>query len=178
MRSSVAFLIALAASVALGQGHGVKPAEAMSKLDFLKGSWVGKQDFNTGGAPMSGTAVDYVTDAIGGRYLEEKLSTTLPGRAPTDTRHYITYNPNTGMFEAWWFNDTAIGPTELTGKMEGDKLVLMGKPMASGPMAGSMLRATYEKPGDGQLQFTLELGSKSSWRKLFTTTYSLGPSGG
>ena len=117
---------------------------------------------------MAGDATDRVEIGIGGKYLCELLSTTLPGRKPTDTRHFISYDKQSGKYTAWWFNETATHPTEFTGDLSGNKLVLTSISSAPGPM----LRATYESPSEGTLTFLLEMKQGEVWTKLFLTTYS------
>jgi hypothetical protein len=168
MRGFVCALIVASALFALDQGHDLKPAEAMQNLAFLKGNWVGKQDFNTPGAAMVGDATNHIDEAIGGRYIAEMLSTTLPGRTPSDTRHFLTFDPKAGVYRAWWYTDTTIGPMEFEGSVTGKKLVLLNKPAAG----GNQLRATYESPAPDKLVYTLELKDGEAWRRLFTTTYS------
>jgi hypothetical protein len=168
MRALLA-LVALALSTLLcAQTHDLKPAEAMQSLGFLKGNWTGKQDFNTGGAAMVGEATNRIEEAIGGRYLAEMLSTTLPGRKATDTRHFISYDPAAKAFRAWWFTDTSVGPMEFEGAVDGKKLTLISKPTAP---AGNVMRAIYQCPADDKLVYTLELKDGENWRLLFTTTY-------
>jgi hypothetical protein len=169
----------LAAAVTIQQ-HGIEPQKAMEQIAWMKGEWAGKQEFNTDDAPpMVGDATNRIEEAIGGRYLEERLSTTLPGRKPTDTRHMITFDPATQTYRAWWFNDTSVAPTEFEGKIEDGKLVLFSKPRA--PQSPRM-RATYSKilrfvPSDFSngkpiLTFTLEMDAGGTWTRLFTTTYT------
>jgi Protein of unknown function (DUF1579) len=135
----------------------------------MKGDWTGKQNFDTGGGPpMVGDASDRVEIGIAGKYLCEMLSTTMPGRKPTDTRHFISYDKQSGKYSAWWFNDTATRPTEFTGDVSGNKLVLTSNSAGPGPA----LRATYEGPSDGTLTFLLEMKQGEIWVKLFLTTYS------
>lgn len=154
-------------SLLLAQTHDIPAAEAMKGLAFMKGEWVGKQDFNTGGSPMVGEATNRVEEAIGGRYLEERLSTVLPGRKPTDTRHLLTFDPKSGTYRAWWFNDTSVAPQEFEGKLEGGTLTLLSKPTAT----GAIMRATYRSPESNSLVFTLEMKVKEAWQLLFTSTY-------
>jgi len=159
--------IAVLPILALTQTHDIPVAEAMKGLAFMKGEWVGKQDFNTGGAPMIGEATNRIEEAIGGRYLEERLSTTLPGRKPTDTRHLLTFDPKSGAYRAWWFNDTSVAPQEFEGKLEGGTLTLLSKPTAS----GAIMRATYRSPEPKTLVFKLEMKMNEDWQLLFTSTY-------
>jgi hypothetical protein len=135
----------------------------------MEGDWVGKQDFDTGGGPaMVGDATDQIEIGIEGKYLCEMLSTTLPGRKPTDTRHFISYDKESSQYNAWWFNDTSTHPMKLSGDLSAGKLVLISDPSAPGPV----LRATYESPSDGKLSFLLEMKTGVSLQKLFLSTYT------
>jgi hypothetical protein len=175
MKVVVCFLIAVSSTLAFGQQQNMPRADALNKLSFMQGDWTGKQDFNTGGGPaMVGDATDRIDLGIAGKYLCEMLSTTLPGRKPTDTRHFISFDAKTGKYKAWWFNDTSYHPTELTGELAGNKLVLMSDSSAPGPV----LRATYESPTADKLTFLLEMKSGENWTSLFLTTYSKKTSAG
>jgi len=163
------FLLAVSCVTALGQQPGIQPADALAKLSFMQGDWAGKQDFDTGGGPaMVGDATDRIEPGIANKYLCEMLSTTLPNRKPTDTRHFISYDAKTQKFTAWWFNDTSYHPTALSGDLAGNRLVLMSDPSAPGPV----LRATYESPTPDKLTFLLEMKNGENWTRLFLTTYS------
>jgi uncharacterized protein DUF1579 len=169
MKLVVSLFLTLSSFTAIGQQPSIQPADALAKLAFMQGDWAGKQDFNVqGGPPMVGDATDHIDMGIAGKYLCEMLSTTLPGRKPTDTRHFISFDKQTGKYTAWWFNDTSYHPTELTGDLAGGKLVLMSDSSAPGPL----LRATYENPSAGTLTYLLEMKSGESWTKLFLTTYT------
>jgi len=116
----------------------------------------------------AGDATDRIEPGIANKYLCEMLSTTLPNRKPTDTRHFISYDAKTQKFTAWWFNDTSYHPTALSGDLAGNRLVLMSDPSAPGPV----LRATYESPTPDKLTFLLEMKNGENWTRLFLTTYS------
>ena len=167
MKVLVLGLMVACRAMALGQQAAVDPAEALGKLAFMQGEWAGKQDFNTGGAAMVGDATDRIAPGIAGKYVCETLSTTLPGRKPTDTRHFISFDKATGKYTAWWFNDTSYHPMALTGDLAGNKLVLM-----SDGSAGPVLRATYDTPSANTLTFLLEMKTGDGWNRLFLTTYT------
>jgi Protein of unknown function (DUF1579) len=170
MKFLVSFLFAVSSALAFGQQQDVQPADALSKLSFMQGDWTGKQDFNTGSEPaMVGDASDRIEMGIANKYLCETLSTTLPGRKPTDTRHFISYDRQSQKYTAWWFNDTSYHPTQLSGELAGNKLVLM---MSDSSAPGPVLRATYENPSADKLTFLLEMKSGETWTRLFLTTYS------
>jgi hypothetical protein len=169
MKFPACILFAVSSVVAFGQQQSMLPADALAKLSFMQGDWAGKQDFNTNGGPaMVGDATDRINLGIAGKYVCEMLSTTLPGRKPTDTRHFISYDKLTGKYKAWWFNDTSYHPMELTGDLAGNKLVLMSDSSAPGPV----LRATYESPSADKLTFLLEMKNGDNWTRLFLTTYA------
>jgi hypothetical protein len=169
MKFVVCILVMFVGVFACGQQPAAQPANPLDNLSFMKGDWSGKQNFETGGGPaMVGDATDRIEIGIAGKYLCEMLSTTLPGRKPTDTRHFISYDKESGKYTAWWFNDTSTHPSELTGDLAGNKLVLLSS--ASGP--GPVLRATYESPSKNTLTFLLEMKQGDTWTKLFLTTYS------
>lgn len=169
MKLFVCLLFACSGVLAYGQQQAKSPANPLDNLSFMKGDWSGKQNFETGGGPaMVGDATDRIEIGIAGKYLCEMLSTTLPGRKPTDTRHFISYDKQSGKYTAWWFNDTSSHPSELSGDLTENKLVLLSS--AAGP--GPVLRATYESPAENTLTFLLEMKQGDSWTKLFLTTYT------
>jgi hypothetical protein len=169
MRFVVCFLVICAGAFACGQQPAAPPPNPLDNLSFMKGDWSGKQNFNNEGGPaMIGDATDRIEIGIAGKYLCEMLSTTLPGRKPTDTRHFISYDKQSGKYTAWWFNDTSTHPSEFTGDLAGNKLVLLSNPSGPGPV----LRATYESPAENTLTFLLEMKQGDNWTKLFLTTYT------
>ena len=150
-----------------GQGHDLKAPDALKGLSFMIGDWKGKQNFNAPGQTLVGDATNHVHMAIGGHYLEETLSTVIGQRPPTDTHHYITFDPATAQYKAWWFNDTSVGPMELDGTAAGSKLVL-----ESPATSARIFRATYDSPSPDQLKFRLELKNGNDWQLLFETDYT------
>ncbi len=169
MKHIACLLFACTSAVFGAQQPVAKTPNPLDNLAFMQGDWSGKQNFNNqGGPPMVGDATDRIEIGIAGKYLCEMLSTTLPGRKPTDTRHFISFDKQSGKYTAWWFNDTSTHPSELTGDLAGNKLVLLSS--SSGP--GPVLRATYESPSANTLTFLLEMKQGDNWAKLFLTTYS------
>jgi hypothetical protein len=169
MKFVAAFLAICAGALACAQQPAAQTPNPLDKLSFMQGDWSGKQDFNNQGGPaMVGDATDRIDLCIAGRYVCEMLSTTLPGRKPTDTRHFISYSKQTGKYMAWWFNDTSTRPSELTGDLDGNKLVLMSGSGGQSPV----LRVTYESPAPDTLTFLLEMKQGDTWAKLFLTTYT------
>jgi len=150
-----------------GQGHDMKPEGAMGSVGFLAGDWKGTQTFYVGdGNTMVGQATDHAEYAVGGRFIEERLSTTLTNRPPTDTRHMLGFDKKTGKYVAYWFNDTSSTAMELSGTLEESKLVLATKP--GGPRS---LRFTYDGSKDGELSLTFEMEVEGKWQVQFKSVY-------
>jgi Protein of unknown function (DUF1579) len=169
MRFVVCLLATACALSAMGQQTSKPAADGLNGLSFMEGDWSGHQDFNTGGGPaMVGSATDNISVCIEAKFVCEMLSTTLPNRKPTDTRHFLSFDKETGKYTAWWFNDTSTRPMELTGEASGNKLVLLSDASTPGPV----LRATYERTPDDKLTFLLEMKQGDAWTKLFLTTYA------
>lgn len=169
MRRLVCVLFLLGGLSALGQQPSQTPADGLKALSFMEGDWAGQQVFNTrDGQSMVGDATDSITNCIAGKYVCEMLSTTLPNRKPTDTRHFISYEKDSGKYMAWWFNDTAARPSVFSGELSGNRLVLLSDSSEKGPV----LRATYERTPEDKLTFLLEMKQGDSWTRLFLTTYS------
>lgn len=170
MKISVTALFMAVAAVASTQGHGNEAPQQLKSLDFLIGSWSGKQNFNNPSAPLVGD-ITLKVHSFAGRYLEEDLSTLLPGRKPTETHHMISFDVKTNLFHAWWFNDTSSMPTELTGSLNGSQLVLMSHP--ANPNA-PVLKATYDKVSDSAMNYKLEMKQGDSWQELFHNSFAKG----
>ena len=169
MKFMVCLIATLGVLSAMGQQPPKPAADGLNALSFMAGDWSGQQDFNNqNGAKMVGDATDNIAICIKEKYICEMLSTTLPNRKPTDTRHFISFDKETGKYTAWWFNDTSVRPTALTGDVSGNKLVLTSDASSPGPV----LRATYELTPENKLTFLLEMKQGDSWTKLFLTTYA------
>ncbi len=153
------------------QNHDMKPAEAMKQIAFITGDWQGKQEFNTGGAPMVGDIVVSAKSVVGGRYIEEVLATTIPGRKPTDSRHMIGFDPKTGKYRAQWYNDTNNVPSQLEGSIEGNKLVFQTVAAVEGVPSKSILRATYTKVSENEMKYILEMKTPEGWTELFHNSF-------
>ncbi len=170
MKTLFSLAIVSASLISYAQAPKVAQMEGMKAVAFLQGDWHGKQNFNTGGPPMVGENVNQIRDAVGGLYLEEKLATTLPGRKATDSRHFITFDPTSKKYEAWWFNDSSVGAMQLEGDVQGTKLVMETK--STGASGEHIFRATYNATTTTSLEYTLELQGPSGWRLLFTSSYT------
>lgn len=170
MKNSICIALALAASSVFAQGHGNPPPDAMKSLSFLEGTWTGQQNFNNPGNPLVADITLKAHMFAAGRFMEEELHTKMPGAAKaTEVHHFISFDPKTSEFHAWWFNDTSNMPSELTGTLSGNTLVMMSHP--TNPKA-PVMRATYEKVSDSSLKYKLEMKMGDSWQELFHNSYT------
>ena len=172
MKTWIAALLIATASIAAAQGHANPVPEEMKSLEFLVGTWNGKQNFNNPGSPLIGKLSVTVHAFGNGRFLEEVSHTTLPGKPPTEVHHFISYNPQTKSYHAWWFNDTSNTPMELEGTLENGHLVLQSHP--ANPNA-PVLRATYEKASGSAVNYKLEMKSGDTWQELFHNNIAKAP---
>jgi len=145
----------------------MKVAEAMKMVSFMEGDWKGKHIFNAP-TPTELAAVAQIHQAIGGRFLEDVITTTLQSGKLSDVRHLLTFDPTDQKFHAWWFNNTSSTPNELVGTLVGDKLTLESKPGQGGPS----IRATYTKLSDNKLGYKVEANLEGNWRELLHTEFS------
>jgi hypothetical protein len=154
------------------QGHDVQPPSALNAMSFMLGDWSGKQNFVTNGPPMSLKAVNHAHLAVGNRYIEERLTTYLGDGSPRDVRHFLTYDPNSSKYRAWWFNDSSVGAMVFTGEMQDGKLVMVSDPVMSASGTSHIFRATYEKVGDNGFAWSLEFQQDGVWTKQFRAEYT------
>lgn len=153
--------------------HETPPADAMGQLAFMTGKWKGKQTFLIGdGKTMVGDATDDAEFAVGKRFIEERLSTTLPGRSATDTRHMLGFDKKTGKYVAYWFNDTSSLPMVLTGNLDGQKLTLSTASTATPSPTARTLRFTYDGSTPNELTLSFEMQTAGTWQLLFKSVYS------
>jgi hypothetical protein len=168
MKFPITSLFVIAVATAVAQGHGNQAPDAMKALDFLNGSWSGKQNFNNPGSPLIADISVKVHSFAAGRFIEEELHTTMPGAKPTEVHHFISFDPKTKEYHAWWFNDTSNTPSELTGTLNGNQLVLLSHP--TNPKA-PVMRATYDKVSDTSMNYKLEMKMGETWQELFHNSY-------
>ncbi len=169
MKFPIASILVFAAAASFAQqGHGNQAPEAMKGLSFLVGNWAGKQNFNNPGSPLIADITIKAHAFAAGLFIEEELHTTLPGAKPTEVHHFISFDPKTNEYHAWWFNDTSNTPSELTGTLTGNELVLLSHP--TNPKA-PVMRATYDQVSDSAMNCKLEMKMGDSWQELFHNSY-------
>lgn len=165
--------VLLAAMCALGaaQGHNDAPKPVkINNLMFIVGEWSGKQTFHTDNGPMVADITDSATMEVGGRFIEERTTTKLPGGRGGSALHMLSYDPKTDVYKVWWFNDTSPDAQILKGTFDGTKLVLTADvpPDYKGPV----LRAVYEKVSPTEMKYEFQMKNGESWRVLFDVDYT------
>src|ERR1700722_20048314 len=130
MKTLMSALLSISACLTMAQAHlSNQPSAKLDAVSFLEGNWTGKQNFQMGnGQTMAADITLTVSKEVGGRYIQEKSTTTLPGGRTGSAVHMLAYDAKLGKYKVWWFNDTSVDPQELTGALEGDKLVMMTGP--------------------------------------------------
>ena len=171
MKTIATILIIICTGLALAQGHGEnQPSAKLDELSFLIGNWSGKQNFQMNdGQTMAADITLSVSKEVGGRYIQEKSVTTMPGGGTGEAIHMLAFDSKLGRYKVWWFNDTAVDPQMLSGALYGDKLVMMSEPKPGSKRPE--MKATYAKMGDDHFTYTLQMKQGTDWRTLFVTDY-------
>lgn len=106
-----------------------KSSAELKKLEFLVGNFAGDEKAFIEGGEVPFTAdIQSVWD-LGGRYVRQSHESKLMG----EDWHgllLLTFDPDIKKYRAWWFDNGASKPMEMTGAFEGDALVMLSKPYA------------------------------------------------
>lgn len=166
-------------ALGLVQDHNTLLPQNLQSLSFLMGTWSGKRTFNVPNhAPILADDTLTVNTAVGGRYIEEKIVTVLPGQRTGEADHMLTWDKVGGDYKSWWFDDTLVGPRMLEGTVSqnpktGDKvLTLRSAAFNMGSQTG-VLKAIYTLTSPTAMHYELHLtmGNQPE-RTLFTIEYT------
>jgi hypothetical protein len=169
---ALALSLAFASAVSSPQGP-MPPPKELGAISFLKGTWdVDLKMFDQGkemGA-VKGTIV--TSDALGGMYHETRYDTDMGGMPMTGIQ-LTTYDPAKKEYLAYWFDNMGPGGLEMRGKLKGQTLILVSKPIEIPGMPGKhAFRATSSMKGVGKVLFRLEMDSGKGWGKMLEGTMS------
>lgn len=171
MKISACIALAAVAAIAAAQDHGFPVPSSLRAANFLVGKWVGQMEFVFGAKGLVAEVVTTTTPAVGGRYIEERLRVSLPGRPESETLHMLSYDERENLFKAWWFNDTMVGPLTLHGSMQGDKLVLTSDPTHGAGVPNTVFRVTYTNISADEFTYEMEFNRGTEWTKQFKAKY-------
>jgi hypothetical protein len=174
MRGILSVFLVLCVTLGLAQDMGMPPipTEELKKVDFLVGEWGGKDKMFFGGQESESTSKTKGEMVLGGRYIRGVVTYMMAGSPPMEGMHLLTYDPEKKAYVAWWFDSAAPNVMEMSGNFEGDKLVMVSKPVSVPGMTGEQVfRSSWWKKGDKGLMFSLELKTGDTWSKMIEGDY-------
>lgn len=109
------------------------------------------------GSPSPGTISSKMS--LGDMYIESRFTADMGGMKMTGLQ-LLSFDAAKGEYMAYWFDSVGPGVLELRGKLKGQVLVLVSKPIAVPGMPGKhAFRATAGLKGRGEYLFRLEMNS-------------------
>ena len=164
--------LGIVASTVIAQGHGnAGSQEGLRSLAPLLGTWIGKTTFHgPNGNTIEADTTVKITTMANRHYLRQDQVTVTP-QSVSDSMNIISYEPRMGFFNAWWFfSSAASGPTQVRGKLDGKRLVMLSleDPATTAPI----FRRTINFEVANVLDDTLEMKQDGAWRTLFTVHYT------
>jgi hypothetical protein len=142
------------------------PTPEMKRLSFLLGKNTGKVTLFRDGA--EGPSIDISHE---GEWAAEGQFTAVKGRRGPEKQGVLMiwgYDPDAKIYKTWQFLSAPIPvgtPIFLTGRFEGNRLVLAGERPPFGANPSAQLRSTYEVGPTGGWRVTVEVKQKDEWIK-------------
>jgi hypothetical protein len=162
-----ALVLTVAAAPAQDPMMPAPPAELKS-LNWMVGDFT--TDFKmyepgqTEGVPIPGSISSKMS--LGDVYIESRFEADMGGMKMTGLQ-MTSYDPAKKEYMAFWFDSMAPGVLELRGKLTGQVLTLVSKPIEIPGMPGKhAFRATNGLKGAGKVLFRLEMNSGQGWYKM------------
>ncbi len=141
------------------------PAVDLKKLEFLVGNFTGDEKAFTEQGEVPFTADIESVWSLGGRYVRQDHKSKLMG----EDWHgllLLTFDPDVEKYRAWWFDNGASKPMEMTGAFEGDALVMLSKPYSLSGAPPLEYRVQFKPKSATVIDFRLDS------RKDKNTNYS------
>ena len=148
-----------------------KPSPELQKLSFLAGKWTGDETFDPNpmmpkGGKGSGT--------LSANFDLDNFFMHLELHSKSDMMNYaahgfIHFDGAKSQFVEHWFDNTGSAH-EYTGKLEGDKFVLVGEVESMEGKAKE--RITFTKSSTTQLTMVLEMDEGKGFAKFLTVNYT------
>jgi len=179
MKTFLTFIAVLAlSSVGLCQDMAamMKVPDEVQKLDFLVGTWTGKETYHMGPQESSSDVTINCTKELNGRFIHSMEKMNMMGMDASGMS-MITYNPDEKTYKGWWFDSMSASAMEVTGNFEGEKLVLVSKPMTGpGMPQPTAMRASWAPKDATHVSFTLEqqVQGSTDWTNVISGEYTKG----
>jgi len=132
------------------------PGEAHEHLAKAAGTWkiTVTMWMEPGAEPTVNDGTAEREMILGGRYLEERVTSTVMGE-PFEGRGVTGYDNVTGKYWGMWIDNMSTGVMVSEGEREGDTMVLMAK--ASNPMGGPPVEMKFVSKMEGDDKEIVEM---------------------
>lgn len=144
------------------------PPKELRLLWFTLGEWRGELMMFEPGAKAGTPAKSAIQTGptLGGMWLESKFESEMGG-LPMQGLQMTCYDAPKKRFVAYWFDSMGPGGLELSGKLEGQVLILTSKPTEIPGMPGKhAFRTTTALKGHDKLLHRVEMNSGKGWTKM------------
>lgn len=172
MKLILALLLALCGALVSAQDEMMMapmPTKEMDAISFMNGSWEGEMTmFEMDGSTMKMKATIKGSRVLGGRFLQTMHTMKMEGMPMTmEGMQLMTYDPEKKEYVGTWFDGMAPHSLEFRGKMDGNKIVMMGMMKAMpGMPQDTPARTTWTKKSDKEYTFLLEFQVEGAWNKI------------
>ncbi|HWP31995.1 MAG TPA: DUF1579 family protein [Fimbriimonadales bacterium] len=190
MKNMSPFLIVLFAFSAFAQIiENPHVPEELKKIEFLLGNWNTKEKYyGSSPEPYEGTMEISFQKALSGTFLQGNYKGSMKRMGKHEDISFITYfegmllityDNQSKKYRAWWFDvrwsDTpSMQPIELEGILEGNRLVFTSKPYSMPGMGDAIIRITYEKKNQNEVNFLLQTKGRGDFVKQIESVYTRG----
>ena len=168
-------VVALAAALGVcgvSRGQGAPPSgpgPEMKKLEFLLGKRTAKGKlFAPGQAPAEWTSTEQSEWGPGGNSIRAEAEIDYGGGLKDTSLTMMSYDAGEKLYKCYRFSSMEPTPIEASGKFEGDKLVMMIKPDAT----GLLYRITFAPKSKTESVFLLEQKKGDSFEKFLEGVYT------
>lgn len=141
-----------------------QPGEAHKKLEPMIGAWTATQKFwmEPGQAPQESTATCENAWALGGRFVEQRFTGSMPGSAqPFEGRGFTGYDNVTGKFVGMWMDTFSTSMMTFEGAISPCGKVLT-------------FRGEQKAPNNMTVKYRYEVKLESADRHVFTMWQAMG----
>jgi hypothetical protein len=170
--SGIALFLIVSPSAQEGMAPPAPPAE-MKKLDFMMGTWTGKETMHSPDGKsvmLDGTVV--LKRTMGGMWIQETHKSVARGQTFLDAEQLTTYDARTKKWKGWWFDNSMPMPIEMTGTLTGNTMVTLSRAVAMPGMPGNVtVRTTMTKKSERSITMKVEMQTQGKWSTLISASY-------
>lgn len=143
----------------------------LKKLEFLVGNFTGDEKAFTEVGEVPFTAdIQSVWD-LGGRYVRQEHKSKLMGEDWPGLL-LLTFDADIKKYRAWWFDNGASKPMEMTGAFEGDTLVMLSKPYALSGAPPLEYRVQFKPKSATEIDVRLDSRKDKEYTPVIQATYT------